>query len=241
MQCWIWRSGNTESWSGFKNQRFGLYEIQSERKRSGRAAMGTRVRKLVIASNNAGKLREIAHLLEPLGFEVSAAKSRLDFTEAEEPHAHSSKTPFRRRGTPALHGFAGAGGRFRHLRNLLEWQAGHLFRALRRRTQDRMSATIRNWSNRFATRPDRQAYYYCVIVLLRHAEDPQPLIADGIWHGEIVLEPRGQGRIRLLILYFFLPELGKTAAELPMEQKNRVSHRGQALAQLVKKIRDEGL
>jgi XTP/dITP diphosphohydrolase len=77
-------------------------------------------------------------------------------------------------------------------------------------------------------------------VLLRHPDDPQPLIADGSWHGEIVLRPRGTGGFGY-DPYFFLPDLGKTAAELPAEQKNRISHRGKALARLVERISEETL
>ena len=87
-------------------------------------------------------------------------------------------------------------------------------------------------------RSDRKAHYYCVIVLLRHAEDPEPVIATGSWHGEIMLKPRGEGGFGY-DPYFFVPDLGKTAAELPMEQKNRISHRGKALAQMVERIREE--
>jgi XTP/dITP diphosphohydrolase len=70
-----------------------------------------------------------------------------------------------------------------------------------------------------------------VIVLVRHADDPQPIIVDGSWYGEIVDQPRGEGGFGY-DPYFFLPEFGKTSAELSAEQKNRISHRGQALAQL---------
>ena len=83
-----------------------------------------------------------------------------------------------------------------------------------------------------ADRANRQAHYYCVIVLMRHAEDPQPLIAEGEWHGEILRAPRGCGGFGYDPL-FLDPLLGKTGAELSPEQKNRVSHRGKALAALV--------
>jgi XTP/dITP diphosphohydrolase len=79
---------------------------------------------------------------------------------------------------------------------------------------------------------DRRAYYYCVIVLMRHADDPQPIIVDGSWHGEIIEQPRGTGGFGY-DPYFYLPEFGKTSAELTAEQKNKISHRGQALAKLV--------
>lgn len=83
---------------------------------------------------------------------------------------------------------------------------------------------------------DRRAYYYCVIVLLRHAEDPQPIIVDGAWHGEIVDQPRGAGGFGY-DPYFWVPEFGKTSAELTAGQKNRISHRGQALAKLAEILR----
>ena len=78
---------------------------------------------------------------------------------------------------------------------------------------------------------DRSAYYYCVIVLVRHAADPRPIIADGSWHGEISEEPQGTGGFGY-DPYFFVPEFGKTAAELSAQQKNLISHRGKALLQL---------
>ena len=83
---------------------------------------------------------------------------------------------------------------------------------------------------------DRSARYYCVIVLVRGASDPTPLIAEGEWRGEIVLEPRGSGGFGY-DPYFYLPALGRTAAELPLDEKNRVSHRGLALAALTAKLR----
>jgi XTP/dITP diphosphohydrolase len=70
---------------------------------------------------------------------------------------------------------------------------------------------------------------------LRHAADPQPTIADGVWHGKIVPDKRGEGGFGY-DPYFFLPDMGKTAAELPMDQKNRISHRGQALARLLARL-----
>jgi XTP/dITP diphosphohydrolase len=197
------------------------------------------MRKLVIASNNTGKLKEIGHLLEPLGFEVFP-QSALGVTEPDEPHPtfienallkarHASLhtglpaladdsgicVP-RLSGKPGIHSARYAGGSRSDERN-----------------NQKLVETLRGES-------DRHAYYYCVMALLRHAEDPQPLITDGTWHGEIVLEPRGQGGFGY-DPYFFLSGLGKTAAELPMEQKNRMSHRGQALARLVNKIKEEGI
>jgi len=83
---------------------------------------------------------------------------------------------------------------------------------------------------------DKSAHYYCVLVYVRHADDPQPVIAEGRWDGEVIATPRGQGGFGY-DPYFLLPALGRTAAELSAEEKNRVSHRGQALRALVEKLR----
>jgi XTP/dITP diphosphohydrolase len=85
---------------------------------------------------------------------------------------------------------------------------------------------------------NRRAHYYCVIVLVRHTHDPQPLIAEGEWHGEILRAPRGSGGFGYDPL-FLDPLLGMTGAELPMEEKNRISHRGKALALLVERLQTE--
>ena len=78
----------------------------------------------------------------------------------------------------------------------------------------------------------RSAHYCCVIVFLRHENDPRPLVAEGIWRGEIARLPRGSNGFGYDPL-FMLPPLGKTAAELAAEEKNRISHRGIALAKLI--------
>jgi XTP/dITP diphosphohydrolase len=87
-----------------------------------------------------------------------------------------------------------------------------------------------------AAHADKSAYYYCVLVFVRHADDPQPVIADGRWDGEIINEARGEGGFGY-DPYFLIPSLGKTVAELGADEKNRLSHRGQALRQLVEKLR----
>lgn len=198
------------------------------------------MQKLVIASNNPGKLREIAHLLEPLGIEV-LPQSAFNVAEADEPYAtfvenaltkarHASKHT----GLPALaddsgicvDALNGAPGVYSaHYAN----QPGEA-RSDQRNNQKLVEA-MRNETN-------RKAHYYCVIVLVRHADDPQPVIVDGSWHGEIILEPRGSGGFGY-DPYFLIPGLGKTGAELPMEQKNKISHRGKALARLVASIAEE--
>ncbi len=197
----------------------------------------SKMQKLIIASNNPGKLREIGHLLEPLGIEV-LPQSAFNIAEADEPHCtfvenaltkarHASKCS----GLPALADDSGI------CADALHGEPGiHSARYAgepksdERNNQKLIEALI-NQSN-------RNAHYYCVIVLVRHADDPQPIIADGAWHGEIIAQPRGSGGFGY-DPYFYLPQMGKTSAELPLEQKNRISHRGQALARLVEMIRQE--
>ena len=197
------------------------------------------IQKLVIASGNAGKLREIRHLLEPLGIEV-VPQSVFNITEVEEPYCtfvenalakarHASKSS----GLPALADDSGicvnalnGGPGVYSARYAGEPKSDE-------RNNQKLVDMLRNQS-------DRGAHYYCVMVLVRHADDPQPIIADGAWHGQIILEPRGEGGFGY-DPYFFLPDLGKTGAELPMEQKNQISHRGKALARLAECIREETL
>lgn len=195
------------------------------------------MQKLVIASSNPGKLREIRHLLEPLGIEV-LPQSAFHVTEAEEPYCtfvenalakarHASKLS----GLPALADDSGI------CVDALNGKPG-IYSARYagepksdERNNQKLAGMLRN-------QPDRKAHYYCIITLVRHANDPQPIIADGAWHGEIILDPHGNGGFGY-DPYFFLPDLGKTAAELPMEQKNRISHRGKALARLVESVKEE--
>src|SRR2546427_8077221 len=88
-----------------------------------------------------------------------------------------------------------------------------------------------------ADKDNRRAHYYCVIVLMRHAEDPEPIMAEGSWAGEIVAEPRGANGFGY-DPHFFLRDFGKTAAELEPEQKNLVTNRGKALRRLPAKLRE---
>jgi XTP/dITP diphosphohydrolase len=86
---------------------------------------------------------------------------------------------------------------------------------------------------------DRRAHYYCAMVLVRRADDPEPIVAEGVWRGVIALEPRGSGGFGYDPL-FRVPQRGCTSAELDAREKNRISHRGQALAKLLERLRDDG-
>jgi XTP/dITP diphosphohydrolase len=192
------------------------------------------IQKLVIASNNAGKIREISHLLGPLGFEV-LPQSDFKVPDVDEPHRTfienaivKARHACERTGLPSLADDSGI------CVNALNGEPGVLSARYAGEPKSDQHNN-RKLIDALANLADRRAHYYCIIVLLRHADDPQPVIADGIWHGEIVSDKRGEGGFGY-DPYFFLPDLGKTAAELPMDQKNRISHRGQALARLLARL-----
>jgi XTP/dITP diphosphohydrolase len=197
------------------------------------------MKKLVIASSNAGKLREIQAILAPLGCEVRT-QAELGIADADEPHLTfienalaKARHAAARSGLPALADDSGlcalalGGEPGVHSARYAGDSSGRDERDAR--NNEKLVAAL-------SACADRRAYYYCAIVLVRHAADPQPLIGEGYWWGEIGVEARGHNGFGY-DPYFFLPELGKTAAELDPEQKNRLSHRGQALRQLVEKLR----
>lgn len=203
------------------------------------------MKKLVIASNNPGKLREIAQILAPLGIEV-VPQSDFGVSEADEPHCTfienalaKARHASRHAGLPALADDSGIcvpalGGEpgVHSARFAGDPPAGA---PGTRESQDRRNNE--KLIGLLGSESDRSAHYYCVIALVRHADDPQPLIADAEWQGKILSEPRGSGGFGY-DPYFYLPGFGRTAAELSPEEKNAVSHRGQALAQLVARLRE---
>lgn len=191
--------------------------------------------RLVLASNNAGKLREFGQILAPLGFELHA-QGELGVPEAEEPYATfienaltKARHAARLTGLPALaddsgvcvNALGGAPG---------VWSARY---AGEPKSDAANSAKL---IADLAVHDDKSAYYYCVLVFVRHADDPQPVIAEGRWNGEMVATPRGEGGFGY-DPHFYIPALDKCAAELTSDEKNALSHRGQALRALVEKLR----
>jgi len=194
------------------------------------------MKKLVLASNNAKKLKELVALVAPLGIEV-IPQGELGVSEAEEPHCTFIENALAKArhaaaatGLPALADDSGlcvaalggapgvqsaryAGEPKSDARNnekLLEALAGHA---------------------------DRRAHFVSLLVLVRHAEDPQPIIAEGEWHGEILPALRGEGGFGYDPL-FLDPASGLTAAELPAEIKNQRSHRGLAMQKLLERLQE---
>ncbi len=189
---------------------------------------------LVLASNNRGKLAEFAQLLAPLGYALTP-QGELGIPEADEPHATfvenalaKARHAARLSGLPALADDSGIcvpalGGA----------PGVHSARYAGEPKSD--AANNARLVQAMAAQADKSAYYYCVLVFLRHAADPQPVIAEGRWQGELIADPRGQGGFGY-DPHFLVRELGKTAAELSPEEKNRLSHRGKAMRELIGKL-----
>lgn len=197
---------------------------------------------LVLASGNPGKLREICALLAPLSIEV-VPQGVLGILEADEPHCTfvenalaKARHASRASGLPALADDSGlcvaALGGEPGVNSA--YFAGHEGSREERdaRNNARLLAQI-------APHRDKRAHYACVMVLVRNPDDPQPLIAEGNWYGEILDRPRGTNGFGYDPL-FLLPALSRTAAELDAAVKNRMSHRGRALQGLIVRLQEEG-
>ena len=190
--------------------------------------------RLVLASNNPGKLREFRRLLVPLEIEV-LAQAELGIPEAEEPHVTFVENALAK----ARHASALA-----QLPALAD-DSGLCVSALggapgvqsaryagEPRSDERNNARLIADLSGVA---DRRAHYACVLVLVRRADDPEPVIAEGRWHGRIVDVPRGSGGFGY-DPHFEDLTTGMTGAELPLEQKNALSHRGQAMRALLARL-----
>lgn len=185
------------------------------------------MKRLVLASNNAGKLRELRALLGGRGIDV-IAQGELGIEAAEEPHGTFLENALAK----ARHAAAASG-----LPALAD-DSGICASALggapgvrSARFAGEPASDERNnreLLRQLAQHADRRVHYTCVLVALRSAEDPEPLVAEGRWHGWVQDCARGTGGFGYDPLVL-VPELGLTVAEIPAEQKNRLSHRGQAM------------
>ena len=192
------------------------------------------MQKLVLASHNPGKLCELQAVLVPLGIEVFT-QQHLAIQEAEEPHCTfienalaKARHASRLSQLPALADDSG----------ICVTALGGAPGVLSARYAGEPKSDARNNLKLLQAMQglsERSAHYYCVLILVRHADDPQPLIAEGEWHGEIAHQQRGSGGFGYDPL-FWLPHLGKTSAELEQEEKARLSHRAQALQVLLRRL-----
>lgn len=190
--------------------------------------------RLVLASNNAKKAAELTALLAPLGISV-LPQSDFNLPEADEPHPTFVENALAKArhaamltGLPAIADDSG----------LCVAALGGTPGVMSARFAGEPRSDARNNAlllDRLAGETDRRAYFYSVVVLVRHADDPRPLIADGEWHGEILEAPRGEDGFGYDPL-FYIPELEQTAAELDPPLKNTLSHRGAAMRHLLQRL-----
>ena len=201
--------------------------------------MTNTTKRLVIASNNKGKIAELTDLLGPLGL-TPVAQGELGVGEAEEPAVTfvenailKARHAARITGLPALADDSGLAV------DALGGAPG--VRSARYAGDTASDAdNVRALLDALKDVPEarRTAQFHCVLVYLRHADDPTPVICHGRWPGSILPEPRGEGGFGYDPV-FLVPETGTSAAELPLAEKGRISHRGRALVLLLDQLREE--
>lgn len=200
-------------------------------------------KQLVLASSNAGKVAELQSLLAEKGIEVlpqslfavpDADETGLSFIENAILKArHAAKLT----GLPAIADDSGLavmalGG----APGIYSARYAAMHSALNA-DEAKDSANIRYLLSQLADQADRRAEFHCVLALVRHAEDPVPLLAHGRWAGQITTQLQGDGGFGYDPV-FWLPALHKTAAQLSKAEKSAISHRGQALRQLLAQLQD---
>ena len=192
------------------------------------------ITRLCLASGNEGKLREFRRLLAPLGIDV-VAQHALGIGDAEEPHATFIENALAKArhasthsGSPALADDSG----------ICVDALGGAPGVLSARYAGEPRSDARNNAKLVAALAgvdDRRAHYYCVLTLVRHAADPEPMFAEGRWQGRVIDVARGDGGFGY-DPYFEDAASGLTGAEMPLAQKNAVSHRGIAMRELIARL-----
>lgn len=198
--------------------------------------------RLVLASNNAKKAAELHAMLAPLGIEI-IAQAELGVSEAEEPYLTFVENALAK----ARHAAAATG-----LPAIAD-DSGLCVDALggapgvqsarfggEPRSDARNNARLLDALAGYLDPEQRRAYFCSVLVLVRHADDPLPLIAEGQWHGQILAAARGEGGFGYDPL-FWVPELEQTAAELDAQLKNTLSHRATAMRHLLTRLQSQPL
>src|SRR5690554_590973 len=196
-------------------------------------------REVVLASNNAGKLREFSAILEAAGVRM-IPQGTLGVPEADEPHVTfvenaiaKARHASQHTGRPALAddsglcvpALGGAPGVY-----------SARYASLGGGEKSDLANNMRLASHQQQIE-DRRAFYVAVLVYLEAADDPCPIVAEGRWYGNIILDPRGENGFGY-DPHFWLPEHGCTVAELDPEEKNRSSHRARALNELLHRLRE---
>ncbi|QWE17647.1 RdgB/HAM1 family non-canonical purine NTP pyrophosphatase [Polynucleobacter sp. AP-Nino-20-G2] len=192
------------------------------------------MQKLVLASNNAGKVREFQELLAPFHFQV-IPQGDLGIPSAEEPHLTFVENALAKArhasAASSLPALADDSGICAHA---LNGEPG-VFSARYAGLDGDNTANNRKLIEALQGKTDRGAHYVCALVMVNSANDPEPLIVQTRWYGQVIDEPRGNHGFGY-DPHFFLPELDSTAAELEPSEKNLISHRGQALRELIAQL-----
>lgn len=198
--------------------------------------------RLVMASGNAGKLREFDRLLQPLGVQVSSQAS-LGVDAADEPYdtfvenaLAKARHASAQTGLPALADDSGIC--VPALGGLPGVRSARYAEPVAGSSQDALNNA--KLVRALASYDDKRAYYVAVLVLVMQADDPLPIIAQGLWHGEVIETAQGTHGFGY-DPHFWLPELNVTAAALEPSHKNQISHRAQAMKALVSQLTDRGL
>jgi XTP/dITP diphosphohydrolase len=193
------------------------------------------MKQIVLASNNAGKLREFSQMFARYDFEV-LPQAHFNIPEAEEPHITFVENALAKArhaaqltGLPALADDSG----------LCVTALGGAPGVFSARYAGEPKSDERNNQKLIADlqgKADRRAHYVAVLVFVRHADDPQPIVVEGEWHGEIIDMPHGENGFGY-DPYFLVPDLKQTAAEISADEKNQRSHRGKALKLLIERLK----
>ena len=196
-------------------------------------------RKVVLATSNIGKIREMQGLLEPLGMEIHA-QSDFDVPPvAETGHSFVENAIIKARHAAKVTGLAAIADDSGLLVDILDGAPGIYsarFAGINATDEDNLELLIRQVDATGIPQP--AAFFHCAMAYLRNAEDAVPILSQASWRGHIVTRPRGSNGFGYDPI-FFVPTHQCTSAELPPAVKNRISHRGQAMEKLLSELSGE--
>ena len=193
--------------------------------------------RIVLASRNTGKLEELSALLEPLDYTVESQAAHNVPSAEETGLTFVENALIKARAVAAATGLAALADDSGLVVPVLDGAPG-IYSARYAGSHGDDAANNRKLIADLQGIENREAYFYCAMALLRHANDPTPCIATAAWHGQIIDEPCGEGGFGY-DPHFFLPGLQQTSAQLPAAQKNKLSHRGQATARLIAQLQQQ--
>jgi XTP/dITP diphosphohydrolase len=192
------------------------------------------IRKLVLASNNQGKIREFEEIFASINIEL-IPQSKFNVPEVDEPYStyvenalHKARHCSKYTGLPTLADDSGL------CVNALNGAPGVFSARYAGITRSDLNNNLK-LIDELKLLTDKSAYFYCLLIVLRSFDDPQPIIADGIVRGEIIDTPRGVNGFGYNPI-FYIPEIGKTMAEISSETKHQISHRAIAIQNLIPKL-----